>query len=157
MMSQERPTKVSELGNVEKALLPILRHFLTAFYAPHTMSWRIAYRTSQEIWGDSRGLAIGQAAGDLIAHCVAQRAHALEYRDALNLDERQGLTEDEMTLLDALYHMRQNNVPAARTTIEKLFDGQIPARFVEAGLKLTTLLGSDRPKTSRYKPRLKAV
>ena len=118
----------------EAGLLPVLRHFLTSFASPELQTWQFAYTTAAERWGDSLGLAAAQALLRVVRALLSARPGGLTFQDPLCLDARDSVTEDERLVLEMLHHMRRDDTPPARDTVEVLTDGRMDPDVIRAGL-----------------------
>jgi len=121
---------------VSDALLPVFRHFLSAFLSPETQGWRLGFATAVGTWGDGRGLAIANGAQNFVAVVLQSRPVSIGFCDPLDLNKRIQTTADENELLDIITHMRNDETARARDAILRLTHGQIRANIVREGLVL---------------------
>ena len=142
--------RVDQLDAVNKALLPVIRHFLNAFLDPQTLGWRAALATAAGTWGEARGLAIANAVQAFLSAVLNSRPVPLVYCNPLDLDARTGLTLDEVDLLALIAMMRADKTPQSRESIARLTGGSILSSVVRPGLSLAILLDP-----SGYKPAAK--
>ena len=149
---------VSQLDPVNKAMLPVMRHFLNAFLQPKTLGWRPALTVAIGTWGESRGLAIAYSMQAFISAVLRARPAPVTYKDPLDTLARGGLTSDEVDLMALIASMRADRTGAARDIIARLTDGKIDTAIVRSGLELSSLLGNEdtRPKQP-FRPKLRAV
>jgi len=150
--------RADQLDAVNKALLPVMRHFLNAFLDPQTLGWRAALATASGTWGEARGLAIANAVQTFLSAVLNSRPVPLQYSNPLDLDKRTHLTTDEVDLLALISNMRANKTPQSRAIIARLTGGEIKSAVVRSGLTLAGLLdpSGDQPKATK-RPRLHAV
>lgn len=128
------PLSQCRFDTFETGLLPVLRHFLTSFASPELQAWQFAYTTAAERWGDSIGLAAAQALLPIIRALLCARPDGLAFQDPLCLDARDSVTEDETLVLEMLHHMRRDDTPMARDTVEVLTHGRMDPDVIRAGL-----------------------
>lgn len=152
------PDAPPSLSPVDRAVLPVMRHFLDAFSEPETFAWRTGYSIAIQRWGEARGLAIANAVQVFLVSVLSKRPVPLQYNDPLDVEARQTLTQDEADLLVLLEQLRQDSARPARETIAKLTGGHVRASIVQAGLKLSQLLGPDtHVRSSQPRPKLRCV
>lgn len=148
----------NDLDPIERAILPVLRHFLHAFQEPGSLSWRIGFATAVGTWGEARGLAIANAAQNFVAASLQARGVPIRYADPLDLNQRKELTLDEHAMLGVMTQMRNDNSAAARLQIEALIGSQIRANVIRTGLVLASHFQSQtQPRAQVKAPALKAV
>jgi hypothetical protein len=94
---------------VSDALLPVFRHFLSAFLSPETQGWRLGFATAVGTWGDARGLAIANAAQNFVAVVLQNRPVSIGFCDPLDLNKRAQTTADENELSDIITHWQQSH------------------------------------------------
>ncbi len=142
----------SNLDDFERDLLPLLRHFLTDWFAPETHNWHVAYVTAAERWGQSVGLAIAHALFDVVRTVATVKNDAIFFHDPLNIETRQVMTMHEMQILSVLHHMRRDHTSAARMMIERLTDGTMDPYLIRAGLQFAARFSvgaGERPNCTR--------
>ena len=125
--------RAEQLDTVNKARLPVLRHFLNAFLAPETLGWRVGLATATGTWGEARGLAIANAIQAFVAAVLKCRPVPVCYQDPLDLHARKLLSADEIDLLALISAMRRDRTDQARTLVERLTGGQVRAAVVRFG------------------------
>lgn len=143
--------RVDQLDAVNKALLPVMRHFLNAFLDPETLGWRAALAVAAGTWGEARGLAIAHAVQTFLSAVLNSRPVPLRYSDPLNLEDRQRLTSDEVDLLALIANMRAEKTQQSRIIITRLTGGEVKAVVVRTGLSLARMLDptGEKPAVSK--------
>jgi antitoxin component of RelBE/YafQ-DinJ toxin-antitoxin module len=150
--------RADQLDLVNKALLPVVRHFLTAFLDPQSMGWRAALAAAAGTWGEARGLAIANAVQIFLSAVLNSRSAPLDYSDPLDIDARLQLTSDEVDLLALIAMMRAEKTKQARMIATRLTGGHVEAAVVRAGLSLAVMLDPSAQKPAHSKkPTLMAV
>jgi len=140
MLHADLTPQATQLDAVNRALLPVIRHFLDALLAPQTMGWRTALATASGTWGEARGLAIANAVQMFLTAVLRNRPVPLRYSDPLDLKDRLRLTSDEVDLLALIASMRSDTTPQSRVIIARLTGGEIRSEVVRTGLSLAALL-----------------
>ena len=155
---QEDLPLASQLDPVNKALLPVMRHFLNAFLTPESLGWRPALTAAVGTWGEGRGLAIAHSMQTFLSAVLKARPVPVAHNDPLDILSRGYLTSDEVDLLALIASMRTDRTGAARDIIARMTGGKVDAAIVRSGLELSCLLGSatDRPKQP-FRPKLRAI
>ena len=136
--------RVDALNAVNRALLPVVRHFLDALQNPQRTGWRIALESAVEIWGEARGLAIAHRTQQFLSCLMQCRPVPLTYSDPFDMDQRPYLSDDEADILAVLYAMRHDNTPKAREILKSLTGGPLRSAVVQTGLSLAVLLDTSR-------------
>lgn len=141
----------NQLDAVNKALLPVMRHFLNAFLDPQSLGWRPALAAAAGTWGEARGLAIANAVQTFLSAVLNSRPVPLDYNDPLDLDARFLLTSDEVDLLALIATMRVDKTPQARMIVARLTGGHVEAAVVCTGLSLAAMLDPSGGKPAKVK------
>ena len=141
---------------VDQALLPVLRHAVRAFTCPEGQSWRLAYSTAAERWGEARGLALAHASVELITSFLGKDVTP-EVNDPLDMDQRDSVTTHEHLLLLMLGFMRRQDTANARNVMLELCHGQVPASVVKSALSLAGRLDHNTRAKRQAAPMLRAV
>ena len=128
---------------VNKAMLPVIRHFLNALLKPKTMGWRIAQTAAIGTWGEARGLAIAYDTQKFLSAVLMCRSVPLDFNDPLDLGLRDQLKGDEVAILGLLSAMRADETARARARVLYLTQGQMRAVVVQSALKLAKRLDFD--------------
>lgn len=149
---------VDSLDLVNAALLPLVRHHLSALQGTSPLGWCYAFSMATERWGEARGLALAHRTQLFLSAVLACRPVPLQTSDPLDLDCRSILTADERTLMDALTAMRSDQTPLARDLLAQLTVGRVTAAVVQSGLSLALLLETPQALVRRPQPpKLRAV
>lgn len=118
----------------ETALLPVLRHFLTALASPESQGWRLAYGSAAERWGPGDGPQIAHRLFGMIEAMQACRAARFRFGNPLCARCRGLLTPDELAFLTLLHHMRRDRTDAARLALAEISGGVMDVGLIRAGL-----------------------
>lgn len=150
--------RTDQLDTVNKALLPVIRHFLNAYLHPDTLGWRTGFAAAIGTWGEARGLAIANAVQVFLSSVLLNRPVPLRYNDPLDVDARQRLTPDEIDLLAMITAMRTDRTQDARRIVQRVTGGEVKAAVVRTGLALSVILDPSEAKPKRVKrPALQVV
>jgi hypothetical protein len=147
-----RCANVSTLDPVNAAMLPIMRHHLTALQGDDPLAWRHAFHVAVERWGEGRGLALAHRAQVFLSALLACRLVPLNIADPLDLDRRVFLTDDEQHLMVLLSAMREDDAPCARDLLSLLSGGRVTAAIVQAGLSFASLMETPQIKIRKPAP-----
>ena len=149
--------KTADLADpVDKALLPVLRHSVRAFTCPEAQSWKLAYSTAAERWGEARGLALAHATVQLIASIMGKGVTP-EVNDPLHVEWRDSVTDHEHQILLMLGFMRRQDTANARDAVLQLCNGHVHAQVVRSALALAARLDPCVPMHRTQFPLLKAI
>ena len=143
------------LDPVNRALLPIIRHFLISLQTSGAINWRIAFETSAQTWGEGRGSVIAFNLQNFLCEIIKNRSLPLKHCDPQDLKQRLRLEYDECEILGILTAMRTDNTKKARDGILRLMDNTVPSRVVETGLKLANHLDPDNATSAQIKRPIK--
>lgn len=133
---------VLSLDAMERDLIPILRHFLTAMTDPASQTWHLAYATASEKWGPSVGLAMAHALAEFVRAAQACRPDGYHHHDALDLQTRHRLTVDEAMLMLVIHYTRRDRTDQARVALENATLGRRDARMIRAALAFARRYGT---------------
>lgn len=158
-MTASAPAELQRLGcdAFERGLLPVARHFLTAFQQPGVHTWQAAYTIAAERWGDAIGFAIAHAMGKLIGALLRSRSDGVGFHDPLDPDARTRLSRDESDLMIMLHHMRRDDTAKARDAVEALTRGRMDPDVIRTGLSLATRFSAGAAITGGRRPTLSVV
>lgn len=143
----------------ETALVPVLRHFMTAFTRPDSQAWQFAYSIAAERLGENIGLSAAQAMLKLLRALFQRHPEGVSFRDPLDKAKRDTLTRDEATIIAMLHHMRRDNTAPARQALYDLTDGRMDPGVIRAGLSFARRFHSGPGPAPTYdtRPRLRLV
>ncbi len=151
-------TTTEGLSPIEAAVLPVIRHHVSALQGDTPLAWRLAFGIAEQRWGEGRGLAIAHRCQVFLSALIASRRLPLSTHDPFDIDMRDSLTEDEQTIISILSAMRVDDTPSARQKLAALVDGPLSSTTVQAGLSLALSLGTDHHTIRRPSaPKLRAV
>ncbi|HBU15067.1 MAG: hypothetical protein A2092_17620 [Rhodobacteraceae bacterium GWE1_64_9] len=118
----------------ETALVPVLRHFLTALASPDSQGWRLAYGIAAERWGPGDGPQIAHRLFGMVEAMQACRPTRFRFGNPLCAQCRGLLTPDEVAFVTLLHHMRRDRTDAARPALADLSGGVMDVALIRAGL-----------------------
>lgn len=123
-----------ELDEFERGILAVARHFLTSFETSEFQFWARAYGAAAEYWGETVGLAVAHRLQKVIRAVLDARDGSVSFYDPLDPASHDNATQDEVTLLRMLRHMRRDEAVPARDAALALADGRMDPFVIRAGL-----------------------
>jgi hypothetical protein len=154
---EEGPT-LDDLDPVSKALLPVLRHFLSCLQGDVPGAWQQGFLDAVETWGEARGLAIAHRGQAFLAALLRSRKGRLAYCEPCCTGPHHAVSDDELSLLALLRHLREDQPGLARNKMAALTRGRIDAEVVRSGLAFAALLdGPNGHWRARGAPKLAVV
>ena len=157
-MMTKIPYDITALDHVNAALLPLIRHHLSALQGSNPLAWRHAFQIATERWGEARGLALANRTQLFLSALLACRPVPLDATDPFDLEKRAALTDDEAILMAIMTAMRIDDTNHARSLMTQITGGRITAAAVQTGLSLALLLETPTAIIRRpAAPKLRAV
>lgn len=118
----------------ELGLLAVLRHFSKSYEAPEQQAWQHAYMIAVERWGERIGLTTAYSLMKVVQAVCRCRPTGLNVRDPLGPDVKSYASSDEIAFINMIHHMRRDETPQARASIQSLAFGRNDPAIIHAGL-----------------------
>ena len=138
-----------EFDEFERGLLPVARHVLTSFETPELHLWGRAYSEAVEHWGETLGLAVAHRLQKVVRAVLDARDGSLSFYDPRDPASQDHATQDEVTLLRMLRHMRRDEAVPARDAAIALANGKMDPYILRAGLAFADRFSCGTPGQAR--------
>jgi hypothetical protein len=122
------------LDAFETGLLPVLRHFLTAFARPESQAWQTAFAVAAQRWDATRGPQIAMGLLPVLQALRSARRKDFLFANPLCIECRTKVTGTEAAFLRMLQAMRRDRADLARAAVMDLAEGRMDPGLIQAGL-----------------------